>query len=63
VAGELIITDPFIDGILHPTTLVNYTVQALFAVGVIVVGKLWQRYKLGKECKENPGPKSAGEGA
>jgi YjbE family integral membrane protein len=45
VAGELIITDSFVEGILHPSTLVNYTVQALFAVGVIVVGKLWQWFR------------------
>jgi YjbE family integral membrane protein len=52
VAGELIITDPLIEGILHPTQFVEYLVQAVFAVGVIVVGKLWLKWKTSKEPVE-----------
>jgi YjbE family integral membrane protein len=52
VAGELIITDPFVEGILHPTTVVQYVVEAVFAVGVIVVGKLWLKWKTSKEPVE-----------
>jgi predicted tellurium resistance membrane protein TerC len=54
VAGELIITDPFVEGILHPSKFVESLVQALFAVGVVVVGKLWQRFKTYYELKKAP---------
>jgi YjbE family integral membrane protein len=63
VAGELIITDPFVEGLLHPPKFVEYGIQAVFAIGVVVVGKMLQRRKLSKESEGNPEPKSAGEGA
>ena len=39
VGGEMIITDPFTVNILKPGKLVIYSVEALFAVGVIAVRK------------------------
>ena len=41
VGGEMIITDPFTVNILKPGKLVIYSVEAVFAFGVIAVGKLW----------------------
>ena len=40
VGGEMMITDPFIEGLIHPNKIVEYAVQIFFAVGVIVFGKL-----------------------
>ncbi len=52
VAGEMIVTDPFIVKTIHPTHFLEYAVQAVFIVGVILVGKLWVRWKTAKEEKE-----------
>jgi YjbE family integral membrane protein len=45
VGGEMLITDPFTVSVIHPTQLTQYLVQALFAAGVIVAGKLIVRRK------------------
>ncbi len=47
VAGDMIIGDAFIERLLHPSVYVTYGVQAVFTVGVIVVGKLWMKRKAG----------------
>ena len=45
VAGEMIMTDPFMVRTLHsPGHLVDYFVQALLAVGVVVAAKVWIKY-------------------
>jgi len=59
VGGEMIVTDPFTVRILPPALLtadlhgpikvLQYFVEASFAVGVIVAGKLWMRWATGKE--------------
>lgn len=41
VAGEMIFTDPAIIRWLQMPAWFNYAMEAIFAVGVIVVGKLW----------------------
>ncbi len=41
VAGEMIFTDPFVVSWLAPPAWFRYTMEAVLAVGVIVVGKLW----------------------
>jgi YjbE family integral membrane protein len=62
VGGEMMITDPFTlkllpaslvsaDG-LHPLPMLKYSIEAFFAVGVIVAGKLWMRMAAGPEEKE-----------
>lgn len=51
VAGEMIITDAFVQKFLQPGPWVEYGVQAFFAVGVIMTGKLWMRWKI---AKQNP---------
>ena len=52
VGGEMIITDPFTVNILNPGKLLIYSVEAVFAVGVIITGKLWMKWKISKAEKE-----------
>ncbi len=49
VGGEMMITDTWVHNYLHINTWVEYGVEAFFAVGVIVVGKLWLRWKTSKQ--------------
>jgi predicted tellurium resistance membrane protein TerC len=49
VAGEMMITDPWIHNLLHPAQWAEYAVQAFFAVAVIAFGKLWLRWKILKQ--------------
>ncbi len=44
VGGEMIMTDPFVVGLLNPSDAMRYGVEAFFTVGVIVAGKLWIRF-------------------
>ena len=72
VGGEMIITDPFTvrllpDSLLaadrlHPLPLLQYSVEAIFAAGVIVAGKLWMRLmvRTEKEGAVNVMPVSGG---
>jgi YjbE family integral membrane protein len=60
VGGEMMITDPFTirvlpEGLLtsdraHPLSLLLYSVEALFAAGVIITGKLLMRRAIRKEA-------------
>lgn len=54
VAGEMIFTDPVIVRWLQLPTWFNYTMEAVGAVGVIVVGKLWIRFVFRKAEKTEP---------
>lgn len=49
VAGDMIITDPWVHEMLHPPKYIEYAVMALFAVGVIVAGKLLARRKQNRD--------------
>jgi YjbE family integral membrane protein len=51
VAGEMIFTDPAIVQWLQLPHWFNYTMEAVFAVGVIVVGKLWIRFVFRRDEK------------
>jgi len=51
VGGEMIITDAFTANILNPGKLFIYSTEAVFAVGVIVVGKLWMKWKISRAEK------------
>jgi len=44
------ITDPVVEGILAPSKYAIYAVEAVFAVGVIIVGKLLIRWRRTKEA-------------
>jgi YjbE family integral membrane protein len=39
VGGEMMITDPVVHNLLHPTKLVEYGVMAFFTVAVVVLGR------------------------
>jgi YjbE family integral membrane protein len=40
VGGEMILKDPFVVGILHPTDTLRYVVEGVLIVAVLVAGKL-----------------------
>jgi predicted tellurium resistance membrane protein TerC len=44
VAGEMIFTDPFVAKLLAMPKWFTYAMEAVFAVGVIVIGKLFIRW-------------------
>lgn len=48
VGGEMIMTDPFVQQWLHPSETMAYIVQAICTVGVVVVGKLWMKWRIAK---------------
>jgi YjbE family integral membrane protein len=44
VGGEMIITDPWVEGLLHPGKVMEYSVQIIGVIGVIAAGKLWAKW-------------------
>lgn len=52
VGGEMIITDPIATSVLNPGKTMKYAVEAVFAIGVIVAGKLWMKWKISREERE-----------
>jgi len=46
VGGEMIMTDAFVEKWLHPSHAAEYAVQAVCFIGVVVVGKLWVRWRV-----------------
>jgi YjbE family integral membrane protein len=62
VAGELIFTDPVVAGWLLMPPWFTYAMEAVFAAGVIVVGKLWIRFifRKAKAEAEESEPSSGG---
>lgn len=60
VAAEMIFSDPWVVAWLQPPHWFAYLMEAVFAVGVIVVGKLWLRFVFRGEAvastSESPGP-------
>jgi YjbE family integral membrane protein len=53
VGGEMMVTDPFVIGLLNPSNILKYSVEAFFTIGVVVAGKLWVRHKLATQTKTN----------
>lgn len=51
VGGEMIMTDPYVEGLIAPTKLLKYSVEAFCTVGVIVFGKLLLRWRHAKSEK------------
>ena len=49
VAGEMIMTDTYVQSFLHTGKVTQYIVEAVFAVAVVVIGKLWMKMKIRKE--------------
>jgi YjbE family integral membrane protein len=59
VSGELIFTDPLVAGWLRLPHWFTYVMEAVFAAGVILVGKLWIWLVFRKaEAKESDPPQS-----
>ncbi len=51
VGGEMIITDPYTVKLLSPSKTVIYLVEVVFAAGVIIVGKLYMKWKISRAEK------------
>jgi YjbE family integral membrane protein len=51
VGGEMMITDPAIEKMLHPNAIMEYAVQIVCIVGVVVVGKYLQKKKISEAVK------------
>lgn len=51
VGGEMIITDPYTVKFLSPSKTVIYLVEAVFAAGVIITGKLYMKWKIARSEK------------
>jgi YjbE family integral membrane protein len=49
VSGEMIITDPYVQSFLHTGKITQYIVEAVGAVAVVVIGKLWIKIKIRRE--------------
>ncbi|MCL5022574.1 MAG: TerC family protein [Nitrospirae bacterium] len=52
VAGEMIVTDPIVVKTFQFPHYADYVVEALFAAGVIVAGRLLMKWKVAKQEKE-----------
>jgi predicted tellurium resistance membrane protein TerC len=52
VSGEMIITDPYVQSFLHTGKVTQYIVEAVGAIAVVVVGKLWIKMKIRKALQE-----------
>jgi YjbE family integral membrane protein len=52
VGGEMIITDPVVLNMLGPGKMIQYSVEIVFAAGVIIAGKIWMRLKVAREEKK-----------
>lgn len=46
VGGEMIITDPVVVDLLHPSKFFQYGVEIVGAIGVLVAGKLWVKWQI-----------------
>ena len=56
VAGEMIFTDPWVARLLQMPAWFNNAMEAVFAVGVIVVWKLWIRFVFRKDEETEQSP-------
>jgi len=45
VGGDMMITDPWITSLLHPSRAIEWSVQIFFAIAVVIAGKLLARRK------------------
>ena len=47
----MMVTDPFVIGLLNPSNVLKYCVEAFFIIGVLVAGKLRVRQKISRQMK------------
>jgi YjbE family integral membrane protein len=52
VAGEMVITDPYVQSFLHTGKITQYIVEAAGALAVVAIGKFWMKMKIRREGKE-----------
>jgi YjbE family integral membrane protein len=52
VGGEMMITDPFIDNLIHPSKTMEYATMVFFVAVVVVVSKLIIKRKVAKAREE-----------
>ncbi|MEJ5329804.1 MAG: TerC family protein [Desulfobaccales bacterium] len=63
VAGEMIFTDPFVAKLLAMPKWFNYLMEAILAVGVILIGKLWIRWTFRRAAAREAALAAEGVGA
>ena len=61
VGGEMMITDPWVHGILHPSKAVEYGVMGFFVVAVLVVSRMLRARKAARSAKNGTVPASAAD--
>jgi YjbE family integral membrane protein len=61
VGGEMIITDPWVEGLLHPGKVMEYGVQIIGVIGVIAAGKLWAKWNASRATGEACAEKVSGK--
>jgi len=64
VGGDMILTDPTVAGFFSPSAVVRYSIEAAFAVGVIVAGKILLKLMAqdrNKEQADKAGTRTASE--
>jgi predicted tellurium resistance membrane protein TerC len=49
VGGEMIITDPWVEGVFHPGKVMEYTAMLVGVVAVVAGGKLWAKWNASRE--------------
>lgn len=52
VAGEMMITDPFVTRMIHPSTTIRYGVEIAFTIVVLIAGKAWLKWKVHEASNE-----------
>jgi hypothetical protein len=48
----MMITDPFVVKLLHPSKWLQYGIEGFFLIGVLVAGKLWLKHRISRAEKE-----------
>jgi predicted tellurium resistance membrane protein TerC len=51
VGGEMIITDPWVAEKIVPSNALKYSCEIIGAVGVLVVAKLYMRWKIARQAE------------
>lgn len=53
VGGEMIITDPYVQKLLHPSLWLEYSVQIICICAVLGAGRVWMNYKRAQKKVES----------
>jgi YjbE family integral membrane protein len=52
VGGEMIITDPWVEDLIHPSTALKYACEIIGIVGVLAGSKLYMKWKIARQENE-----------